>query len=161
MSCSLRWPKPILSLTLGFICLLPLHSEPAPKLAIRFLNALRSRNYRTVVDLTQYFQKEVTEIKSGNSKSVSQKLVEQYYENRIRTLSQAQYVSGKPNDPTAELRTLIEFLPATCQWYFPELLSPSHSSIPVTIVYPTIDGAPWIENKFLKSARRGNSWVNR
>jgi hypothetical protein len=123
-----------------------------PKVVVtRYIKAVQNRDYKTIIDLTASYQGEVAVIKASNPQVLWSKLIDEYYQQVTKLLS----------NRTGELRSTAALLPESCKWIVIEIrggrVGPVFDSHEATIVYVSVNyplwrEAPLIGTKLLKSA---------
>jgi hypothetical protein len=64
-------------------------SPTASSVYSRYIEAVKKRDFKTIVDLTFTYQQEVAQIKSANPRALWPKLIDEYYSQKINNLTEA------------------------------------------------------------------------
>jgi hypothetical protein len=139
-----------------------------PNVVAKYIEAIQKRDFKTIIDLTLYYQQEVADIKAQNPQAVWPKLIGEYYQSHISKMSKpAEYwqsysedVGAMTGDPARSLRSAEELFPATCKWTISETRRQhvvsqwdgrqfEQETHYVAVDYPSWEDAPLIENKLL------------
>jgi len=137
----------------------------------RFIGAIQKRDFKTVIDSTFHYQSEMARIKEQNPKILWDKLLSEYYNEKISKLSVDQGYWGNyaetllraTGDPVQNIRAAILYLPPSCKWTISESRTQSLSDsltygphtrtiVYVIVNYPSIETSPATDKGRLKQA---------
>ena len=97
----------------------------------------------TLVDLVSYYQGELNDIRAQNPRALWPRLISDYYNAKIATLSSSpeywqgysESLNSMRGDPTANMRAAIALLPRSCRWR----VSESRQGANRTTIYVIVD----------------------
>lgn len=137
----------------------------------RFIQALQGRNYKTVIDLSYQYQSEISAMKAQNPQALWPKLIKEYYDSRLGSLDRktasgqnlGEALRGMIGDPGHDIRSMEGLLPPGCKSKVTETRADhvkdsiqfggyDRTIVYVMVTYPTIEDAPFVDEKFLKEA---------
>lgn len=142
----------------------------------KFLMAVQKKDFKSIFDITYYYQMELSQIKSNNPKVLWQKLTTEYYESKKKVFFEKKDESltdawilfggelfGTPTDPIENLRALMNLLTPSSKWKVIESRKEKHLDrwsgreydvylVYVSLGYKTLDESPLIGSKKLKEA---------
>lgn len=120
----------------------------------------------TVIDLSNGYQSEVSQIKAQNPQVLWPKLTKEYYDAKIATLANKPgfweaYMQGMMGDPAQQIRFMQSLLLPNLKWKVTETRSDQvqdsiqfgrydRTIVYVTVTYPTLNDSPFVDGKFLK-----------
>ncbi len=95
----------------------------------KFLTAIQKKDFKTVFNITYYYQAELSKIKDNNPKVLWQKLTSEYYESKKNALFKERKESltnawirfggelfGSRTDPAKNIQTLMNLLTPSSKW---------------------------------------------
>lgn len=142
----------------------------------KFLTAVQKNDFKTIFEMTYYYQTELAQIRSNNPKALWQKLTAEYYEfkknaflgKKEESLTDAWIrfggeLFGTPTDPVENVRTLMNLLTLSSKWKVIESKKEKHYDqwsgrqfdifvVYVSLGYKIIEESPLIGSKVLKEA---------
>ncbi len=125
----------------------------------RYIQAIRKKDFKTVIDLSDFYQQHVADIKAQNPRALWPKLIEEYYESTIPRFSTepsggasfAEMSFAMMGDPAQSIRAALVLLPSSCKWTISESRpGPQADSVYVTVDYPEIKDAPVVGSQLLR-----------
>jgi len=144
-------------------------STPRPSVVARYILAIQKRDFKTVIELTYSYQQEVAKIKANNPQVLWPKLIGEYQQSKVSTLSQqagywqnyGEGIAAMTGDPTQTIRALQGLIPASCKWKITEsrtdLVQDSiafgryqRTRVYVTVDYPSPSDSPIVDQNLLK-----------
>jgi hypothetical protein len=145
-----------------------MEASSATNITTRYIAAIQASDHDTIIDLTYSYQREIAMIKESNPRAVWDRLIEEYYDNKRKSLDlspsywtdYAGALLSNLGDPTRRIRSLSGFLPQSCTWLVTETRSRQRRATPfseaftativyVQVKYPTLAHSPRLENQFL------------
>ena len=163
----------------GNIAYCAIFSPNPQKQTEKFLVAVQKKDFKTIFEMTYYYQMELSRIKSNNPKALWQKLTTEYYESKKNALFSRKEESltdawvrfggevfGTLTDPVENIRALMRLLTQSCKWRVIESKKEKHHDqwsgrqqdvnvIYVSLKYKTVEESPLIGSKALKEAILG------
>lgn len=130
-----------------------------PGVIPRYIGALERRDYKTVINLTDYYRGQINNIKARNPRVLWPKLIGEYVQRTIPRFLQAPsggaaflaMSMAMMGDPTQNIRTALALLPPSCRWSISETRrGPNQETVYVTVHYPLIAQAPIIGARVLR-----------
>lgn len=145
----------------------------------KFLTAVKKNDFKTIFEMTYYYQTELAQIRSNNPKALWQKLTIEYYESKKNAFFGKKEESltdawvrfggelfGTPTDPVENVRTLMNLLTPSSKWKVLESKRERHFDqwsgrqidvfvVYVSLGYKTVENSPLIGSKVLKEAILG------
>lgn len=137
----------------------------------QFLNAVKAKDFKTIFDMTSYYQEGISYIEANNPKMLWQKLINEYYENekkrvfrREEGFSWQSYLESSLPDihPATYIQTLMIFLPDNSKWKVVESkkgilqdsmrVERSVFKVYITLTYKTAEESPLIDSRLFKEA---------
>jgi len=142
----------------------------------KFLTAIQKKDFKTIFDMTYYYQMELAQIKSNNPKALQQKLTTEYYESKKNALFTEKKESftdawirfggevfGTSTDPVENIRELMALLTPPNKWKVIESKREKRhdawsgreldvSVVYVSLSYKSVEESPLISSKLLKEA---------
>ncbi len=131
----------------------------APGVIPRYIGALERRDFKTVINLTDYYRGQINNIKARNPRVLWPKLIGEYDQRTIPRFSEAPsggaaflaMSMAMMGDPTQNIRQALALLPPSCKWSISETRrGPSLETVYVTVLYPKIAHAPIIGPRLLR-----------
>ena len=134
----------------------------------RYIEGVKKRDFKTIIDLTFTYQQEVAQIKSANPRALWPKLIDEYYSQKIKSLTEASSLWGDlgrqtmamMGDPSQSLRAIFYYLPQTANWKVSEVRKGTvltsglgqyvQTTIYITVDYPFDASTPLVNKSFLK-----------
>ena len=123
----------------------------------KYINALQTRDFKTLIDLTSYYQQGVAKIKAGNPQVLWPKLIDEYYKSTIEDISRptrtdsymASYnetLSSMMGDPRQAIRLATSYFPQSCRWNISEtrVVGQGLEKVYVTVKYLSWRDAPLV-----------------
>jgi hypothetical protein len=123
----------------GSIAYCAIFSPNPEKQTEKFLTAVQKKDFKTIFEMTYYYQMELAQIKSNNPKALWQKLTTEYYESKKNALFSRKEESltdawvrfggelfGTPTDPVENIRALMGLLTQSCKWRIIESKKEKH-----------------------------------
>jgi len=144
------------------------NSATASAVYSRYIEAVKNRDFKTIIDLTFSYQQEVARIKASNPRALWPKLIGDYYSQQTSNLTEAssfwtdfgRQTMAMMGDPSQGLRAIFYYLPQSARWKVSEIrkgavLSPGLGQYAQTTIYVTVDYpfdaiTPLINKSFLK-----------
>ncbi len=140
-----------------------------PNVVGRYIKAIQVRDFKTVMDLSNYYQQEVEKIKAQNPRALWPKLVGEYYQDRIATFGKegtywqnyGESLGAMIGDPAGAIRSLQGLLPPECKSKITEARTDSvqdsmafgphqRTRVYVTVDYPSPANSPLLDQKLLR-----------
>jgi hypothetical protein len=140
-------------------------------LVTRYIESLQKLDYRTILDLSYRCQRDVAAIKAQNPEEAWTKLVEEYYESKISSLTtkpefwrvSRKGLSGATGELTQQIRVLTRLLPQSTKWSIIDARSDhvegsiqfgayNRTVVSVSTRYSSIEESPIVDGKCLKEA---------
>jgi hypothetical protein len=120
----------------------PRETPGANTVVARFIAATQRKDLRAVIDLVEFYQGEIANIRNQNPKVLWPKLIEEYYNSKIESLS-----SGRERIGGLELTTALYLLRDSCKWRIAESrVGPGTATVYVVVDYPSAQDSPTAED---------------
>lgn len=135
----------------------------------KFLTAVQKKDFKTIFNTTQYYQLELSQIRSANPKALWDKLTTEYYESEKKAFLEPREdywrrllkMATIPNDSRENIRVLATLLTPSASWKVSELKKERRFDpwsgrnydvfvVYVTLKFKTVEESPLIGSKLLK-----------
>ncbi len=145
----------------------------------KFLTGVQKQDFKSIFDISYYYQTELSQITSNNPKVLWPKLTTEYYESKKNALFRQKKESltnvwirfsgeffGTPTDPVENIRALMDLLAPSPKWKVIESKKEKQFDmwegrqydvyvVYVSLNYKTVEESPLIGSKVLKEATLG------
>ncbi len=154
-------------------------TSPPEKQVEKLLSAVQKKDFKTIFDISYYYQMELSQIRSKNPKVLWQKLTTEYYESKKKAFLEqdredivksverfGEAMFGFLTDPADHIRALMNVLKESSKWKIIESKREKHFDqfhgreydvfvVYTSLSYRTVEESPLIDSKFLKEAILG------
>jgi len=139
-------------------------SQSSASVVTRYIEAVQKKDLRGIIELMSSYQGGVAQIKEANPRVLWPKLIDNYYDDKVKQLSQqpgywqsyGETLGAMMGDPTQAIRASITLFPTTCKWTISEVRQQQavnqgngqpvrQETVYVTVNYPAWEDAPLVE----------------